>query len=68
MENLFEQMANISKAHAYDIVVEQVKELKEVMRQLIEVGELDDITFTDQDDTTKFQDIVKRAKILSIKF
>ena len=28
-DNLFEQMANISKAYAYDILVEQVKELKE---------------------------------------
>lgn len=28
MDNLFEQFANISKAHAYDILVEQVKELK----------------------------------------
>ena len=27
MEDLFEQMANISKAHAYDIVVDQVNSL-----------------------------------------
>lgn len=29
MDNLFEQMANISKASAYDIVSKQVHELKE---------------------------------------
>lgn len=28
-DNLFEQMANISKAHAYDIVSKQAQELKE---------------------------------------
>lgn len=28
MDNLFEQMAQITKAHAYDIVSEQVKELQ----------------------------------------
>lgn len=28
MENLFEKIANISKTSAYDILVEQVKELK----------------------------------------
>ncbi len=34
MENLFEQVANISKAGAYDILVEQVKELKEENEKL----------------------------------
>ena len=29
MDNLFEQFANISKAHAYDIISQQVIELKE---------------------------------------
>lgn len=28
MDDLFQQMANISKAHGYDILAEQVKELK----------------------------------------
>ena len=34
--NLFEQAANISKAHAYDILVEQVGELKEENERLKE--------------------------------
>lgn len=34
MENLFEQLTNISKASAYDIVVKQVEELKEENKQL----------------------------------
>jgi len=36
MDNLFEQMANISKAHGYDILVEQVKELKEENKRMAE--------------------------------
>lgn len=34
MDSLFEQMATITKAHAYDIVVDQVKKLKEENNQL----------------------------------
>ncbi len=34
MDNLFEQMANISKAHGYDILREKVKELEEENRRL----------------------------------
>ncbi len=37
MDNLFEQMANISKAGAYDILVEQVGELKKENAKLREV-------------------------------
>ncbi len=36
MDNLFEQMANISKAGAYDILVEQVGELKKENTKLRE--------------------------------
>lgn len=36
MENLFEQMANISKAHGYDILSKQVGELKEENRNMAE--------------------------------
>ena len=64
--NLFEQAAQISKAHAYDIVSEQVKELKEVIRELVRVGELEDITFTDEAATKLFQYWVNRAKTLSL--
>lgn len=34
MDNLFEQMANISKAHAYDIVSKQRDELLEENKRL----------------------------------
>jgi hypothetical protein len=45
MDNLFEQIVNITKASAYDILVEQVKELKadnETLKQVIKdlIGEL----------------------------
>ncbi len=66
MDNLFEQFANISKAHAYDILADQVKELKEVIKQLIEAGDLEDLEFTTPADTLKFKLILKRAKILAI--
>lgn len=66
MDNLFEQAANISKAHAYDIVSKQVDELKEVIRELIRVGELEDVTFTDEAATKLFQYWVNKAKILSL--
>ena len=38
MDNLFEQLTNISKAHGYDILSQQVKELKEeneIMKNLL---------------------------------
>lgn len=66
MDSLFDQSANISKAGAYDILAEQVKELKEVIRQLIAVGELYDLTFTDPIDTDNFKKILTKARILSL--
>lgn len=66
MDNLFEQAANISKAHAYDIVSKQVDELKEAIRELIRIGELEDVTFTDEAATKLFQYWVNKAKILSL--
>lgn len=60
------EATNIAKANSYDIVSKQVVELKEIIRQLIEVGELDSITFTDPDDTYKFSNLVFKAKILSL--
>lgn len=65
-DNLFEQMANITKAQGYEILVEQVKELKATIRLLIEVGELEDLTFVGSTDTALFQALVKKAKLLSI--
>ena len=66
--NLLNQITNISKAHAYDILVEQVQELKGAIRGLIEVGELEDIVFTDNAATAEFQALVKRVKFISTKF
>lgn len=65
-DRLFEQAALISKANAYDIVANQVGELKEAIRQLIEIGELEDIVFTDEAGTKLFKYWVNRAKILSL--
>ena len=46
---------------------EQVRELKQVIRDLIEKGELDDLEFTEANDTTEFKTILNRAKILSMQ-
>ncbi len=64
--NLFEQMANISKAAAYDVTAQQVSELKNVIRELIAFGELEDLEFTEPETTAAFKQLVKKAKILSI--
>lgn len=64
--SLFEQMTNITKAHGYDILSEQVKELKEAINELIRIGELEDLTFTDDAATKLFQHWVNRAKILAL--
>lgn len=66
MDNIFEQIVNISKSGAYDVLSGQVKELKTVIRQLIEVGKLQDIAFTDEDETKLFQSLVTKAKRLSL--
>ena len=68
MDNLFEQIANITKAHGYDILAKQVIELKQVIRELIEFGELEDIEFTNSSETDKFKKILTKAKILSIGY
>ena len=67
MQDLFDQIVNITKASAYDILAGHVKELKEVIRDLIEKGELDDLKFTDENDTAEFKTILNRAKILSMQ-
>lgn len=66
MDNLFKQFTNISKAHAYDIVSQQVKELKEIICQLLEVGELEDLTFTNDTETAEWKSLINKAKIASI--
>lgn len=66
MDSLFEQFSNISKAQGYDIVSKQVIELKQVIRELISKGELEDIQFTDQDATEEFKRVLHNAKMLSL--
>lgn len=67
MDNLFEQLTNISKAHAYDILSEQVKELradnkilKEALRYLLQSYRADfkNITGSELNET----EAVKQAK------
>lgn len=66
MTDLFEQATIITKAHGYDILANHVKELKEVVRRLIEAGDLNDLEFTDKEDTANFKAILNKAKILSL--
>ena len=66
MDNLFEQFANISKAHAYDYLAECLKKLKDVTRELIQYAELEDLEFIDPIETEKFQELIKKAKILCL--
>jgi len=35
-DQLFQQAAQITKAHAYDIIAPQVKELKEALKEIID--------------------------------
>ncbi len=65
-DNLKEQIVNISKAGAYDVVSKQVGELKEVIRQLIDKGDLNDLEFTDKESTDEFKEVLNKAKILSL--
>lgn len=66
MDGLFEQIANISKAHGYDILAGHVNNLKQVIKELIEAGDLDDLVFTDKESTDNFKSILNKAKILSL--
>ena len=65
-DELFEQMANISKAHAYDIVSTQVVELKSIIRELIAFGELDEIEFTNEHQTAVWKQLINKAKVASL--
>lgn len=64
-DDIFSQIVNISKAGAYDVLSDQVKELKQVIRDLIEAGDLEDLEFTDKESTGAFKAILNKAKILS---
>lgn len=66
MDSLFQQAANISKAQGYDILADHVGELKEVIRELIAVGELEELEFTEPTTTAAFKQLIKKAKILSL--
>ena len=61
----YEELTNITKANAYDILKQQVADLKKTIRNLIEVGELEDLKFTSAEETAIFKKIVKDAKIKS---
>ena len=63
---LTESIVNISKAGAYDIVSKQVGELKEMIRELLKEGELEELDFIEPEENEKWQAIVKRAKLLSL--
>lgn len=63
MDNLFEQMANISKAHGYDILSNQVKELKESLRDMILLHETNPV---ERKLTQEYEEKLKKAKILSL--
>ena len=65
MDDLFGQLVNITKANAYDILKQQVTDLKKTIRDLIEVGELEDLEFTSAEETAIFKKIVTNAKIKS---
>lgn len=62
MDNLFNQMANISKAHGYNILADQVKDLKEALRDMILLHE----TNEGRKLTPEYEAKVKKAKLLSI--
>ncbi len=49
-----------------DLATSTIIELKETIKQLIEVGELEDITFTDKESTEEFQTLIEKAKKLSL--
>lgn len=68
MNNLSEMIVNISKAAAYDIVSKQVGELKQVIRDLIDNGDLNDLEFTDKQSTEDFKATLNKAKILSMQY
>lgn len=59
MNDLFEQMANISKAHGYDILSQQVKDLKMVIKELV-------VAVENKLPETEINHIINRAKILSL--
>lgn len=63
-DELFEQMANISKAHAYDIVSKQVGELKEIIRQLIPFAE--DYEVGTQEAADHLTKLINKAKIAAL--
>ena len=68
MENLFEQMTNITKAHGYDILSKQVGELKSEKDALeAQVKELKEALITiksvlsDWNDTGKYSNLINHA-------
>jgi hypothetical protein len=79
MDNLREQMAYISKAGAYDALVPHVKELKEIIREMVGALEMEMWAEMNGEATAQkegkprlitrmeiMETLVKKAKLLSI--
>lgn len=74
MDNLFEQIANISKAHAYDIMVEEVKFQRFIIDEIEKKIKDDDITairekaiFSDFDSLLKeIEFMIKKSRLPKI--
>lgn len=65
-QNIFEQATTISKAHGYDILVEQVKELKEVNEELVAMLEAISKDGIPIMLFPHYQKLIKKAKLLSL--
>lgn len=55
---LFDQMANISKAHAYDVIVKHHVELKQCIRELV--------TALEKAELPEHKELINKAKLISI--
>lgn len=65
MDNLLEQITNISKAHAYDILVDQVKELKEEKTILVDALRRIKATYDNEEDLAG---VISKEALSKIKY
>jgi hypothetical protein len=55
---LFNELNTLNKAAAYGYLLPKYEELKKLIIDLIDLGELESITFTDEEDTRKYREVL----------
>lgn len=61
---IFNELNTLNKAAAYGYLLPKYQELKKLIIDLIDLGELESIIFTDEEDTRRYREVLDKIKLL----